>query len=224
MSNKVWITSDLHLSHKKVSELRGFKTLEEHDNTIIHNIWDTVRAGDSLWILGDLLFNRGTRLDTLRALLFHLISDGVNVRTVLGNHDVWSARQLTELGFNKVFGAAYGKHGTLLTHIPVHPGQKDRFTLNIHGHLHDKVLDDPWYFNVCLEQNGLKPFNMEEVYEKIPSPSTVALAEHVSELTTGLGLAGTPAGSEETGAGVPITYRAAFGDLRDGIALDYPDA
>lgn len=172
MSGKVYVTSDLHLSHSKVAELRGFKTIDEHDDAIFHGILDTVKKGDTLWILGDLLFNRGARLDILRTLLSHLKLGRVNVRAVLGNHDAWNATQLAELGFGKVFGAAYGKHGILFTHIPVHQGQKDRFTMNVHGHLHTSIIDDPWYFNACLEQNNLKPFDMEQVYACIPPPKS----------------------------------------------------
>jgi calcineurin-like phosphoesterase family protein len=180
-NNRVFVTSDLHLGHKLVSELRGFATVEEHDEHIIQNLRDAVRPQDTLWILGDLVFNKTAK--------WHLLSHiRGQVRIVLGNHDKVTWQTRFPSNFQVLFGAAYGKHGTLLTHIPVHPGQKDRFTLNIHGHLHDKVLPDPWYFNVCLEQNGLKPFNIEEVYEKIPNPGNYADTLSVSGLGTGLGV------------------------------------
>lgn len=217
MSGKVWITSDLHLSHQKVAELRGFKTIEEHDETILDNLNTAVGKRDSLWILGDLVFNKATKFRLLDRV------PGSNVRIVLGNHDMVTGNELWPANFMKAFGAAYGKHGTLLTHIPVHPGQKDRFTLNIHGHLHDKVIDDPWYFNVCLEQNGLKPFNMEEVYEKIPYQFYDTLPDNVSYDGARLRESGTQDGSSQTGAGSPTTGRTAFRHLRSGVPLDTPD-
>lgn len=213
--SRVWICSDTHIGHALIAKLRGFSTLEEHDETILANLNSVVKPRDTLWILGDLLFNRGTKFDLLYRIPGY-------VKVVLGNHDNYKPGDFPN-NFAKVFGAAYGKHGTLLTHIPVHPGQKDRFTLNIHGHLHDKVIDDPWYFNVCLEQNGLKPFNIEEVYEKIPNPATLVIPDHVSNDGARLRESGTQAGSRETGAGSPITYRAAFRHLRSGVPLDTPD-
>lgn len=168
MKSKTYVTSDLHLGHKLVATLRGFATVEEHDEAIGSNILDTIGSGGTLWILGDLLFNRGTKLCELQNLFMNFKHAGILPKVVLGNHDNFTAKALDELGVQKVYGAAYGKRGILFTHIPVHPGQKDRFTMNVHGHLHSARLDDPWYFNACLEQNNLRPFDMEEVYARIP--------------------------------------------------------
>lgn len=172
--SRIYITSDLHLGHKLISGLRGFNSLEEHDEHVLDTLNSMVSPKDTLWILGDLLFQPGTKLALLRRI-------PGNVKVVLGNHDGLRPDVYASLGF-RVYGAAYGKQGILFTHIPVHPGQKDRFSLNVHGHLHDKVIPDPWYFNVCLEQNNLKPFNIEEIYEKIPLlPDSTSIPElHVS--------------------------------------------
>ena len=160
MNSRTYVTADLHLGHKLISTTRGFNSLEEHDDRVLDNLNRIVSPKDTLWILGDLLFQPGTKLPLLKRI-------PGNVKVVLGNHDALRPDVYAGLGF-RVYGAAYGKRGILLTHIPVHEGQKNRFSLNVHGHLHDKVLPDPWYFNVCLEQNNLEPFNIEEIYEKIP--------------------------------------------------------
>lgn len=53
MSN-VFFTSDLHLGHRKVAELRGFGSTTEHDIEIV-SAWNrVVRKGDQVWVLGDL--------------------------------------------------------------------------------------------------------------------------------------------------------------------------
>lgn len=50
----IWFTSDLHLGHARVAELRGFACVEHHDATLA-GAWDrSVRDGDIVWILGDL--------------------------------------------------------------------------------------------------------------------------------------------------------------------------
>ena len=45
----------------------------------------------------------------------------------------------------------------LMTHISVHPSQLDRRTVNVHGHLHARPLDDARYLCVSVEQTGFRP-------------------------------------------------------------------
>lgn len=50
----VWVCSDLHLGHRRVAELRGFDSVDEHDDAIATAWGDVVRDGDQVWVLGDL--------------------------------------------------------------------------------------------------------------------------------------------------------------------------
>jgi calcineurin-like phosphoesterase family protein len=80
---RVWFTSDLHLGHAKVAELRGFASTKEHDQALVDN-WRSVvnpKADDQVWVLGDIATSSpGYALDVIHALpgTKHLI---------LGNHD-----------------------------------------------------------------------------------------------------------------------------------------
>lgn len=79
----VFFTADLHLGHKKVSELRGFTTPEEHDAHII-SVWNQrVTKRDTIYVLGDVaLSNHERALDIIKNELNgtkHLIA---------GNHDI----------------------------------------------------------------------------------------------------------------------------------------
>lgn len=96
MSN-IFYTSDLHIGHKKVSEIRGFfnehpqagefglevivPDTDAHDARLAEE-WDrTVRPGDQVFVLGDISINGGQHaLDWIaeRPGIKHLIS---------GNHD-----------------------------------------------------------------------------------------------------------------------------------------
>ena len=51
----------------------------------------------------------------------------------------------------------------VLTHIPVHPSQFPRFRLNIHGHLHLKVIADTRYINVSCEQVNYTPVLLKNI-------------------------------------------------------------
>lgn len=48
-----WFTSDLHLGHEKVAELRGFPSVRKHDSVIVDNLLRSLNSGDKLFVLGD---------------------------------------------------------------------------------------------------------------------------------------------------------------------------
>lgn len=80
--SRVFYTSDPHFGHKRVSELRGFWTPEEHDAALIEQWNDQVTKHDTVYILGDIaVSNHRAALDILKELpgRKHLIS---------GNHDI----------------------------------------------------------------------------------------------------------------------------------------
>ena len=62
----IYFSSDFHYSHKNIVKgtsswpdktgTRDFKTVEEHDNTIIKNINNTVKEDDDLYFIGDWSF------------------------------------------------------------------------------------------------------------------------------------------------------------------------
>lgn len=80
--SRVFYTSDQHFGHRRVSEIRGFETADEHDAHIIEKWTKQVTKHDTVYILGDIAMTRYKyALDVLRYLpgRKHLIS---------GNHDV----------------------------------------------------------------------------------------------------------------------------------------
>lgn len=80
MSNVLY-TSDIHIGHKKVSEIRGFSTTEEHDAWLA-DLWDsTVCMRDTVYILGDISINGGQH-----ALDWIAERPGAKI-LVAGNHD-----------------------------------------------------------------------------------------------------------------------------------------
>lgn len=77
----VYFTSDLHLGHRKVAELRGFDSIEAHDEAIRESWRDVVARDDVVWILGDLTASKPDHaLDVLAFL-------PGRKRLILGNHD-----------------------------------------------------------------------------------------------------------------------------------------
>lgn len=158
----VYVIADTHFNHKNILKVRPrFATVEEHDTTIVHNILKTCGKRDSLYILGDVCLGPQS-FDYLRQ-----IAEGVEfLHIVLGNHDgersvAPSVEQLMSL-CKGVYGMKKYKRAWF-THCPMHP-EELRGKINIHGHMHDKVIDDPRYVCVSCEQVDYTPINVETIF------------------------------------------------------------
>lgn len=84
----IYLTSDPHFGHELVAGLRGFETVNEHDDAVLDSFYRVLYATDDLWILGDL--SGGGRRAEERALdlLRGVVRDtGVRLHLVEGNHD-----------------------------------------------------------------------------------------------------------------------------------------
>lgn len=90
----IWFTGDTHFHHKNIvrgvsgwenaggQKTRDFKTLEEHDETIIRNINNVVKENDILYHLGDWSFGGIEQIWNFRKRLRCR-----NIHLILGNHD-----------------------------------------------------------------------------------------------------------------------------------------
>lgn len=80
----VWFTSDVHIGHRMVAELRGFEDVVEHDAKLASN-WDrVVRPDDTVWFLGDL--SVGGKAREREAIAWIAARHG-RKHLVAGNHD-----------------------------------------------------------------------------------------------------------------------------------------
>ncbi len=160
MPNTFFI-SDTHFGHSNIllfkrddgSPLRDFPSIEAHDEHIIECWNKTVRPCDIIYHLGDVVMKRKD-LPILERL-------NGKKRLVMGNHDVHS------IEYPKYFERLYGSKimgDMILTHIPFHPIQLDRFAVIVHGHMHDrKIRSDSRYINVSCEQLNYTPVALEEL-------------------------------------------------------------
>jgi calcineurin-like phosphoesterase family protein len=120
--------------------------------------WNAVvNPSDKVYHLGDVAF-RKEHLSILARL-------NGSKRLILGNHDIFDFKYYKP--YFKTIYAMRKLEDVLLTHIPIHPQQLERFKLNIHGHLHHKVLDDLRFVNVCVEQTNYAPVELSVILERI---------------------------------------------------------
>lgn len=173
----IWLTSDLHLCHNQrfLYEPRGFSSIEEHDEVIINNINELVRAEDTLFILGDLMLNdNGKGMEYLRAIKCN------DVRVICGNHDGQARRELYQSLPNFILlgwacPVVYKKKNFMLSHYPmltqnIDDGKKPwQKTWNLCGHSHTKNKFDPITHSIHVELDAWdnKPVEIEEILELI---------------------------------------------------------
>lgn len=155
-----FLIGDTHFGHKNIVEFeprsRFFTSVEEHDAQLVENWNSVVRKQDVVWVLGDVVF--GTQSFETLALLKG------RKKLVMGNHDTYPSKKYLE-HFTRIVGSTELR-GYLLTHIPIHPSQFRRFKGNIHGHLHNRCLDDPRYVCVSADRINLTPVSLDALVSK----------------------------------------------------------
>lgn len=159
---ETYVIGDSHFGHKNIIKFdstrpyRQFETIEEHDEELIKRWNSVVKKNDNVFHLGDFCFGK-KNIEIAGRL-------NGNKRLVLGNHDVYPAAEYLKY-FSRIFGAIEYKK-CILTHIPVHTSQFERFKLNIHGHLHAYYISDERYVNVSCEQIDLTPISFDVILQQ----------------------------------------------------------
>jgi len=164
--SKVYFMSDTHFGHNNILKMRdcGVKTVEEHDELLLNNTLEVLTKTDTLYLLGDVCFD-------MKA--FHnvekLAESVANIHIILGNHDNEKGRKnlptiedYLKLGF-KISGLVRYKDAWL-SHAPIHTDEL-RGKFNIHGHVHDRNINDDRYFNVSMDNIGFAPVSYEHICE-----------------------------------------------------------
>ena len=162
--SKIYLISDTHFNHKNILtfEPRPWATIDEMNKGLIRNWNAIVQPEDKVYHLGDVSMNKN-------GLLMAAALNGHKI-LIKGNHDKEELKY-----YLPIFEDIRGSHQlgrVILTHFPLHPTQKYRYDLNIHGHLHGKrVVDernkiDPWYYSVCVEHIDYKPILLEDALKE----------------------------------------------------------
>jgi len=159
--NEIRFISDPHFGHRNIAIKRGFKDAGEMNEYIISQWNSVVRKRDVVYILGDITMER--------ASYYHLLNrlNGFK-KVILGNHDrpqdvIKLLNYVNSVASIKYFnGKELGKF--ILTHVPIHPSEfNDRSKINIHGHVHEKTLDDKRYINVSAENIDYIPKTLKQL-------------------------------------------------------------
>jgi len=159
--SKVVVSSDTHLGHKRICTFRTeFSTVEEHDDFVIEKHKLTIGKRDTWYCLGDVAF-------TKEALLRFKEINCAKKILVLGNHctEYLSIQDLLEV-FDEIHSSVRRKllgKKYILSHIPIHRSEFRSASVNIHGHLHFKTVQDNGYINVCCEHTEYGAIPVEKL-------------------------------------------------------------
>lgn len=159
--SRVLLMSDLHLGHRNIHKYRTqFQTAEEHHEVVWDNLASNVMKRDHIVFLGDVAFTHEwlEKIKTLKV---------AHKTLVCGNHDLERGIHMNHLVavYDQVY-ALWNKRNFWFSHAPIHPMEIRGKLGVIHGHLHDAVVDDPRYLNVCLEHTEYKPITFEKAMER----------------------------------------------------------
>ena len=157
-----YFIGDTHFGHDAVyrfthsdgSRVRDFADNSEDGDAIMVERWNkVVKPNDRVYHLGDVAFPR-------RKLV---LLDQLNGNKILikGNHDQFAVKDYMK--YFKDIRGAFELYKMMLTHIPIHPQQLERFDANIHGHIHDRTMGDRRYINVSVEMLNATPISLDEV-------------------------------------------------------------
>ena len=159
-----WVISDHHFGHENIIEYskRPFKNVDQMDEYMIQQHNNTVKERDKVYILGDFALCHRMRIEQIAAQL-----NGYLI-LILGNHDRRRGyKQWLQIGFNEVYKEPIIlKSNLILSHEPLMINKDCQFR-NIHGHLHNYVLDVKRYMNVSVETTDYKPINLDELIKTV---------------------------------------------------------
>ena len=167
----VYFTSDLHLGHENVIKLcnRPFDSIEEMDEALIHNWNRKVTNGDTVYVLGDLMYkSKKPPEEYLRQLKGkkHLI---------VGNHDrSWYSKCQLDSSFLSVNNLLYmtdGKRQYTLCHDPMMSWPHMARCYMVFGHIHGNTDAEYWpliqrsdlMLNGGVDVNGFEPVTFDEM-------------------------------------------------------------
>lgn len=190
----IYVTSDLHFGHNKefIYQQRGFNTIQEHDEALIHNFNEILTENDVLYILGDVfLCDNKHGIECLEQLIGekHLIR---------GNHDTkQKCKRMKDFVIDEGYANIldYQKYHFYLSHYPTITSNYDdgkylsQRMINLSGHTHfkDKFFDgNPFIYNVAVDAHDCKPVSIEEILQDIRIERDKKMAEGTGALMRNL--------------------------------------
>ena len=173
---RIFLISDTHFGHDRefIWKARGFKSVEEMNETIVQKWNSTVSAEDDVYILGDVILGDPGNIEYVKRL-------NGKLHIVLGNHDT-ARREEMYCNLPNVVEVAevgirlkYKKHHFVLTHYPMLTGNLEKeslkqMSLNLYGHTHQAsnfYNDMPFMYHVGVDSHDCYPVLLDDIIEEM---------------------------------------------------------
>lgn len=173
----IYMTSDLHFNHQRefIYEPRGFRSVEEMNETIIENYNRIVKPEDEVYVLGDLCLGGADSLEENKKLIESLNG---KIYIIQGNHDTLKRVEMYAACRNIMSVKAadylrYGKYHLYLSHFPALTSNWDndkplkQRTINLCGHTHAKDRWHDWdkgpIYHVEVDAHNNTPVSIEQI-------------------------------------------------------------
>lgn len=167
---KTYIISDTHFNHSNIIKYcnRPFNDVEEMNNIIISNWNNIVNKNDIVYHLGD--FFLGSKYD-LKDIVSRLNG---TIYLIRGNHDRLTIKSYEDCGIIVLKNAPIilDEYKVLLSHRPLPDGMLKNNYINIHGHIHQKRIEDIYdnnlydknkHINVSCDVVDFKPVLLKNI-------------------------------------------------------------
>lgn len=171
----IFFTSDLHLGHRNIINLcdRLFANTEEMDAVLIDNWNRKVKSTDTVYIIGDVVWDK-------KKVTYYMEQLSGRKILVAGNHDLqWVKKEESRNCFETVANyleVSLNGHPITMCHYPMLEWRSSREELprklgyHIHGHIHNRVAEEyvPIYrqfnaLNAGIDVNGYAPVTFIEL-------------------------------------------------------------
>ena len=178
----IYVTSDTHFCHNKpfIYEDRGFKSIEEMNDTIIENWNKLVKPDDTVIHLGDVMLNDNEQgIKCLESL-------NGKITIIIGNHDTnqrinlyKSAKNVTNVEFGSRLN--YKGYSFFCSHYPSICSNFDmdaplkKQVINLCGHSHtvnhfaDMDKDKGYIYHCELDAHSMYPVSIDTIIYNVNS-------------------------------------------------------
>lgn len=169
----IYFVSDTHFCHNNIIKYcnRPFNNVNEMNEILINNWNSVVTNDDTIYHLGDFCLSSNEEIKN--------IFDKLNGKKILirGNHDRKSVIFYENIGFKVLINApiVLDKYKLMLSHSPLPDSKILDGYINLHGHIHNKNMDDDNYYkdicsknkhiNISIDVTNFKPVSLDEVNE-----------------------------------------------------------
>jgi calcineurin-like phosphoesterase family protein len=158
-----WFISDTHFFHENIIQFCGrpFANAELMNEALVANWNSVVGPNDYVYHLGDVACGYSSFTNRELSELLHSLNG--RKRLIVGNHDPIKSTVIQNC-FEKIeLWKGFKEHNFTASHMPLREGGFRDGAFNVHGHIHNNVIDDPKYINVSVEQINYKPIHIDEI-------------------------------------------------------------